>query len=103
MRTKLTKGPWRTMADVKRANRAAGRFWFSKATLAYFNSRVGSKIFAGRLFISSESHRPTAPRLYAINVINDDATIETDQSKRYPTYAAARAAAEGLAKTMKGD
>ena len=55
-----------TMADVKRNNKQAGRYWFSPDTMGFFNSRVESELVAGKFFVTSEQRDWDAPRLYSI-------------------------------------
>lgn len=64
-----------TMQEVREANKAAGRFWFSESTTRFFNSRVETELIAGRWFVTSESN---GTRRYTVReVLDDGARIET--------------------------
>lgn len=82
----------RSMADVQAANQAAGQFWFSPATMAYFQCRIESDLLGGTYFITSEQEpRPSAPRLYTVRrVIDGGASIETvGEFQQHPDLASA--------------
>jgi len=65
-----------TMQEVREANRAAGRFWFSESTMRFFNSRVETELIAGRWFVTSEDNGNG--RRYTVREVADDgARIET--------------------------
>lgn len=80
-------GPWKTLAEIKRANKAAGRFWFEPATLQFFRSIVHDDVYGGRLFISSEQFEASdgtkAPRTWSIRVCHDDGEIHTLDKRKY--------------------
>lgn len=87
-----------TMADVKRANKAAGQFWFSPDTMRFFRGRIESELVAGRWFVSSEQYDDESPRLYTVREVQPDASIETiGDFQGYRTKAAARKAIDKLA------
>lgn len=46
------------LGDLRKANARAGLFFFSPDTMAFFDSKVESDLYAGALFITSE--RPPA-------------------------------------------
>ena len=57
-----------SMADIRRANKAAGRFWFSPDTLRFFKSRIGDTVYEGPggvFFVSSEKP-PHGPRAHTV-------------------------------------
>ena len=98
---------YRTMADVRSANAAAGHHWFDPATLRFFRSRVGRTLYAGRYFITSEQMSPSYdrstdtwhyfPRRWSIRIANDDGSIDTvGEFDQYESYAQARAAIRKL-------
>ena len=74
-------GPYSTITEIKKANRNAGQYWFSKDTLRFFDSRVEPKVYGGRLFISSEqfhgSDGYSDPRKYTIRLCDDEGHIQT--------------------------
>lgn len=71
-------GPFKTVAEIKQANREAGQHFFSPDTLRFFRSRIESDVLGGRLFITSEqfvaSTGEADPRRYTVRVANDDAS-----------------------------
>lgn len=73
-------GPYRTITEIKQANRAAGDHWFDAATLRFFLSRVAPSVIAGRLFISSEQFKDStgerAERRYTVRIATDHGAIE---------------------------
>lgn len=82
MNDQTTEKSYFTMSAIKTANRAAGRHWFDAATLRFFDGRVGSTVYHGRFFISSEQFqgsRPcfATPRAWTIRACNDRGYIET--------------------------
>lgn len=87
---------FRTMADVRRANRELGHFWFEPVTLRFFRSRVGESLYGGRYFVSSEQFEASdgtrAPRRYTVRQVNPDGSIDTvGEFQAYETSAQARA------------
>lgn len=73
---------FKTIAGVKRANKASGHFWFEPDTMRFFRCRVETELFAGRFFVSSEQQPAsmdgtTHPRLYTIRKANADGSIDT--------------------------
>lgn len=45
---------FKTIADVRQANKESGGYFFSRDTVRFFGSRVESSLYAGRYFITSE-------------------------------------------------
>lgn len=105
--TRLAPGPYRTVADVQRANAALGHHFFDRDTLRFFGSRIGSTVYDGRYFVTSErdeaisSRYPAAwngDRRYTVRVAADDGSVSTVGAfGAYRTGAAARRVAEALA------
>lgn len=67
----------RTMADVIRANRKAGKYFFSPGTMRFFNSRIKSKLIRDKYFITSEYMDITCPVKYTIREALADGRIKT--------------------------
>lgn len=87
---------FKTMAEVKRANKAAGYFWFSPATMQFFAGRVEGELKGGRYFVSSERNGEE-PRRYTVREVQPDATIDTvGEFQGYATLAKANAAVRAL-------
>lgn len=45
---------FKTISDVRQANRSIGNHFFDRSTMRFFDSRVESSLYAGRFFITSE-------------------------------------------------
>lgn len=68
------KGPYATLADMRRANSDAGAHFFDADTIRFFRSRIGN-VYAGRIFTTSEQFvSPTCegPRRWTVRVMHDD-------------------------------
>ena len=92
------KGPYRTIADIKAANEAAGHYWFTPDAMRWFRTRVSGGVIGGRYFVTSEQFvpydGPPEPRRYTVRRANDDGSIDTvGEFQAYETAAQARAAA----------
>ena len=93
----------RTMADVKRANKALGHHFFEPAALRFFDGRVGATLYGGRYFVTSEQmHGSTGslPRAWTVRAAHDDGSIHTvgefqAHATRDDAIAAARVLAHG--------
>ncbi len=84
-----TRTVYANIADIKRANKALGHYFFEPDTMRFFNSRVGSKVYGGRYFITSEQRepypyrdmsgnlQPATERRYTIREAMPDGSIST--------------------------
>lgn len=63
----------RTMADVKRANKASGHYWFSRSTMDFFACQIETELVGGRMFVTSEKS-PYGPRAYTVREAVDGGT-----------------------------
>ena len=68
---------YKTIAEIKKANKDAGRCWFSKDTMKFFNSRITSEVLKGKYFITSERFDSQSPRLFTVRIANDNGHIDT--------------------------
>ena len=73
----LTPASLATIEAVQEANRTAGLYWFSTATLAFFRSRILPTIYGGCVFVSSEQHGTDNPRVYSVRIAIEGGDIET--------------------------
>jgi hypothetical protein len=64
----------RSIEEVKEANRKAGRFFFSTATMQFFRSRIGGNLYGGAVFVSSEQP-PQGERRYTVRIALADGDI----------------------------
>jgi len=105
--TRLAPGPYRTVADVKRANAELGHHFFDREALRFFNSRIGSTVYAGRYFVTSERDQAVSSRFpaawngerrYTVREAAEDGSVITVGAfGAYHSGAAARRVAEALA------
>lgn len=65
----------KTMEDVKRNNKEAGRHWFSPDTMRFFLSKIESELIGGKYFVTSEWDGTTNPRLYSVRKYHPDSHI----------------------------
>lgn len=90
-----------SIAEVRAANKAAGYNFFARDTMRYFRSRVESKIYGGRYFITSEAdyYLSKFPRRYTVRRANDDGSIDTvGDFQAYGHIDDARSAARDLSR-----
>jgi len=67
-----------SISAIKAANDAAGYFFFSPSTMAFFQSRVSHKLH-GHYFVTSERPRwdHKAQRRYTIRKVEDNGSVDT--------------------------
>lgn len=68
---------FKTITDVRAANRASGQHWFSRKTMGFFNSRIESRLYGGRFFVTSERMELTMPKRYSVREALPDGDIKT--------------------------
>jgi hypothetical protein len=93
---------YRTMAELRKANTDAERFFFSPSTMRFFKSRVVSKLYGGRYFITREWAGDMGG-IHTVRMANDDASIDTvysstGEAHRYWDIEDARAVCRALAR-----
>lgn len=97
-------GPFNSVAEVKAKNKASGFYFFAPDTIRFFRSKVGSTIYAGRFFITSEQG-PTESdqRRWTVRIACDDGRIkDLGEFQGYDSHsAAARAIARFVAEYRK--
>ena|ERR1051326_8280573 len=98
-----------SLADAKRRNADAGFFFFEKATMLFFHSRVSEASFSPceelrcTYFVTSEQNRSfggeTFPRLFTVRAIawNTGGVRTVGESQAYETLAKAIRFAKGYA------
>jgi len=92
-------GPWRTVAEVRAANKAIEHHWFDRDTMRGFGSRILGGMIGGRLFISSERSSLDDVRGYSVRVADDRGGVSTfGEFLGYRTAADARRAARSEVK-----
>lgn len=85
---------YRNITEVKKANKALGRYWFSPDTVRFFKSRVETPIIAGRYWVESTTTYNDEGREYKLARVGDDGDISYVDYRNnvYPTLIAAKAA-----------
>ena len=68
---------FRTMSELKAANKKLGHHWFERGTMRFFNTRIESQLYGGRYFITSETMDPGGPRSFSIREASADGSIDT--------------------------
>ena len=69
---------YESMAAIKRANKRAGRFWFSKDTMRFFSTRIHTRTpIGGCYFVTSERMDYSYPWKYSVRKADDKGSIET--------------------------
>ena len=58
-----------SMYDLRGAVVESGSHFFDRDTSRFFRSRIGSKIYGGRLFVTSEQSGDDSPRRYTIRMV----------------------------------
>lgn len=70
---------FRTIEEIRAANRSIGHCWFSAGALEFFSSKIYRTLYAwegGAYFVSSEKDRHY-PRLYTVRFAFPDGRVET--------------------------
>lgn len=85
---------YHSIADVRRANAAAGNYWFNAATMRFFGTRIETALIGGEYFITSENQFDSAaPRRYSVRRAMPDGSIDTvGEFQAYRTLDEAREA-----------
>lgn len=87
-----TSHTYKTIADVRAANRATGNHWFNRPTMRFFNTVIHGGLRQGRYFITSESDIINPRRLFTIREAMPDGSINTVGGfQAYRTLSDARA------------
>lgn len=92
---------YRTIQEIKAANKAAEQHFFDEDTMRFFRSRVESGVIGGRYFITSEqfvgSDEIAQPRRYTIRVARENGHVDTvGEFQEYGTKGLAVRAAHAL-------
>ena len=90
---------FKTLADVRRANKASGRYWFTRGAMGFFRSRVETGLLGGRLFITSEQFDENAPRLYTVRMVTPAGHIKT--VGEFQEYESLKAAKKELVRLLR--
>lgn len=93
-----TAPTFRTISEIREANRAAGLHFFDPSSMRFFDSRTLSGVIGGRYFVTSErftySDGTAESRRYTVRSIDSAGRIDTvGDFQEWSTAGAARAAA----------
>jgi len=72
--------PFRSLADLKERNAAAGQHFFDAASMRFFSSRASERIYPaphGAYFVTSERFDAEAKRMYTVRFMALDGTTDT--------------------------
>lgn len=78
--TTIIAAQYKTMAEIKSANKLAGYYFFERASMRFFDSCVESGVYQGRYFVTSEQFhgsQGSEPRKYTVRVCGPDGDIDT--------------------------
>ena len=69
---------FKTMSEVKEANRKIGHVWFDLETMKYFwNTHIHTDLIDGKYFITSEDSYDRKSRLFSIRQVSEHGAIST--------------------------
>ena len=68
--------PFNSIAEVKAANKAAGKHFFDRKTMKFFNTKIETGVLKGRFFITSEID-PFDVKRYSLRMAADNGAIRT--------------------------
>ena len=91
---------FRTIADVRRANREAGQHFFDRDTMRAFGSRVVPGLYGGRFFVTRE-REAGEPYVYHVREALPDGKIQTPAFSWHSTAEDARDACRKLAREVR--
>lgn len=81
MKTWKKPGSFETIRQIRGANRAAGHYFFSEESMAFFGSQIERGVHGGRYFITSEQDPQgdawDGERRWTIRAILKDGSIRT--------------------------
>ena len=98
-------GNFRSIAQIRQASFRNGYHWFDTDTMRSFKTKLGSDLFGGCVFVSSEKndmpYMPPQPRKYSIRVAMDDGSIQTYAYHCYDSLREAKKEAKWLSEALK--
>ena len=68
---------FKTIKEIKQANRSRGYHFFDDASMKFFNSRIETGVLHGEYFITSEQFNYTSPRLFTIRKVKANGQVIT--------------------------
>ncbi len=70
---------WKSIQEVKKANKEDGGSWFSPVNMRGFNTEICTDILHGRFFITSDNEDSSKPwkKRYTIRIVNENGRVST--------------------------
>jgi len=100
MNTTTTAPHFESVAEIMRADKAAGFFFFAPSAMRFFECRVSRQLFGGRFFVTSEQEGGTVwggARRYTVREATAAGIDTVGDFGQYGTHAQAIAAAKAAA------
>jgi len=94
---------FKTLADVRRANKGAGHYFFERGTMNFFGSRIESGLYVGQYFVTSEEgFYKSDPRRYTIRMARPDGSVyDASDFRQFASIEDAREEARALARLIR--
>lgn len=92
---------FRTMEDVRKANRELGHVWFDQATMEYHGTVVESELIDGEWFVTSD-RTWDGKRAYTIRHVDSDGDVHTDRSTELCQFSMFVDALDGARRLARG-
>ena len=93
---------FQSISELKAKNRERGSHFFSPSTMRFFHSRIESRLYGGRFFITSEQREYTTPRRFTVREALPSGDIRTvGEFHAYVHIADARAVCRALCKARQ--
>lgn len=74
----VQEGPFKTLDEIREANKNIGHHWFDPETKVFFDSIWDEEVFGGRYFVSAEAYDATkTPHRWTIRRATNDGAIES--------------------------
>ena len=87
---------YRSMAQIRRANKTSGGHWFERDSMRFFGSNIEGGPYNGRYFVTSEVD-PGGKKAYSVREAADDGGVSTvGDFHAYGTKAEAVRAAKAM-------
>jgi hypothetical protein len=77
-------GPWKSIAEIKRASLAIGNYWWKPDVMEYWHARIESEVLYGRYLIAShqwlDENYPqfNGPVFYTLWFVDDQGRMVAD-------------------------
>lgn len=93
---------WHSMRRLREANADAGKFFFSRGAMRFFNTRIETKVIGGWYFVTSEQYSDETPRLFTVRKANEDGS-EIDTIGEFQAYETKADAKSAIARLVDQD